>query len=207
MLTLPHRSAPIPMRDHLPAVSPTRELGLGHHASRALDADASRQSYLNDNAQLIHPKLVQLSELIRDIDDAYHRLALIVGARQSGKTALALAMAAQHGTSVLNVNLTLSSLLLDLTSRRRALDAAQLLEDSIPDLPGLIVMDNLEILFDVSLALDPLRLLQGISRNRLVIATWSGKLVDDQLTYAEPGHHEYRSYPTSGLAALYLERT
>jgi hypothetical protein len=57
-----------------------------------------------------------------------------------------------------------------------------------------VVLDNLEILFDRELKQDPLRLLQGISRNRSVVASWNGIVDSGRLLYAEPGHPEYRCY-------------
>jgi hypothetical protein len=39
---------------------------------------------------------------------------------------------------------------------------------------GLVLLDNIELLFDVHLKQDPLRLLQGLSRNKTVVATWNG---------------------------------
>jgi len=39
-----------------------------------------------------------------------------------------------------------------------------------------------------------LRLLQGLSRNLTVVASWNGTIEKGKLTYAEPGHREYKSY-------------
>ncbi|MEN6474686.1 MAG: BREX-3 system P-loop-containing protein BrxF, partial [Syntrophaceae bacterium] len=39
-----------------------------------------------------------------------------------------------------------------------------------------VLLDNIEILFDVSLKQDPLRLLQGLSRNTTLVAAWSGEI-------------------------------
>jgi len=39
-----------------------------------------------------------------------------------------------------------------------------------------VLLDNVEVLFDVSLKQDPLRLLQGLSRNKTVVAAWSGEI-------------------------------
>ena len=57
-----------------------------------------------------------------------------------------------------------------------------------------VILDNLEILFDNALQQDPLRLLQSISRNRAVVASWNGIVNSGRLLYAETGHPEYRSY-------------
>jgi hypothetical protein len=59
----------------------------------------------------------------------------------------------------------------------------------------LVLLDNIEILFDVHLKQDPLRLLQGLSRNKTVVAAWNGSIVDGHMTYAVPDHPEYRRYP------------
>ena len=63
----------------------------------------------------------------------------------------------------------------------------------------LLVLDNLEILFDPDLKQDPLRLLQGISRNRSVLASWNGTYNSGKLLYAESGHPEYRSYDSADV--------
>jgi len=55
----------------------------------------------------------------------------------------------------------------------------------------MVLLDNLEILFDTSLEVEPLRLLQVSSRNRTVVASWNGRFRDGTLTYAEPGHPEF----------------
>ncbi len=67
-----------------------------------------------------------------------------------------------------------------------------------------MVLDNLELLFDVELKQDPLRLLQHISRNRNVVAAWNGHVDGGKLTYAEPGHPEYREYKAKELLLVSL---
>lgn len=59
----------------------------------------------------------------------------------------------------------------------------------------MILLDNIEVIFDIGLKQDPLRLLQGLSRNKTVVAAWNGTIVHDSLTYAAPDYPEYRRYP------------
>ena len=59
----------------------------------------------------------------------------------------------------------------------------------------MVLLDNIEIMFDVAMRQDPLRLLQRLSRNKTVVATWNGNIVDNSLTYAAPTHPEFRRYP------------
>jgi len=86
--------------------------------------------------------------------------------------------------------------MLELTERQRALQLPQILREIVNMASSeIILLDNIEIIFDVGLKQDPLRLLQGLSRNKTVIAAWNGTIVEDSLTYAVPGHSEYRRYP------------
>jgi hypothetical protein len=126
----------------------------------------------------------------------YHRLVLVVGPARSGKTRLLQATAAANGWPLVNLNQRLSERLLDLTQRQRALRVPRLVDDILGATGvGVVLVDNLELLFSPDLAQDPLRLLQGLARNRTVVASWPGVMVGKQLTYAEPSHPEYRRYP------------
>lgn len=127
-------------------------------------------------------------------EGGYYRLVLLVGGSGSGKTAALKSIADEFGTSVVNANLALSSALLELTAKQRSLRLPRILNE-IADTPNdLIILDNLEILFDTDLQQDPLRLLQGLSRNKTVLASWGGSAASGKLSYAESGHPEYRSY-------------
>jgi len=139
--------------------------------------------------------LEEIEELLPALRGQYHRLLLIVGPIGSGKTPLLKALCRQRDFPFLNVNLALSQRLLDLTDRERPLRVHRLLADVIDELLGdVIALDNIELLFDPALQQDPLVCLQGLSRNKTLIATWGGSFVDGVLTYAEPGHPEYRRY-------------
>ena len=105
-------------------------------------------------------------------------------------------VAARTGVLVINVNLELSQRMLELTERQRSRRVPRLLEEITGQADReLIMLDNLEILFNVALKLDPLRLLQGLARHRTVVAAWNGAIEGDYMTYAIPGHSEYRRYP------------
>jgi hypothetical protein len=70
-----------------------------------------------------------------------------------------------------------------------------LLKQVIAAIPGdMVLLDNLEILFDPALEVEPLRLLQSSSRNRTIVASWNGSFQAGTLTYAEPGHPEFNQF-------------
>ena len=131
---------------------------------------------------------------IHTADALCNKLVLIVGEHKSGKTELLRYIATEDNLEVLNINLLLSSELLDMTARQRALHLSRILNDIVDKVQGTLLLDNLEILFDIELKQDPLRLLQNLSRNRVVVASWNGCVSGSKLIYAEINHPEYRDY-------------
>ncbi len=83
--------------------------------------------------------------------------------------------------------------MLDLTELQRALQLPQLFKKIVSGNSGeILLLDNIELLFAASLKQDPLRLLKNISRKITVIAAWNGVFEEGYLSYAKPGHPEYR---------------
>ena len=132
--------------------------------------------------------------------DLYHRLILVVTPPGGGKTTALQDIRDQTGAPLINISLELSRLMLELTGRQRALSVLRLLQKvAVIENSETVLLDNLEILFDVDLKQDPLRLLQDLSRNMTVVAAWSGSIVQGSLIYAKPGHPEYRRYSIQEL--------
>lgn len=125
-----------------------------------------------------------------------HRLIVVVTSTDSMQ-ALPLEKIADHlGFQYLNVNFELSRLLLEVPKQQQPIKVFKLLNDEIirqPVQQGL-VLDHLEILFDIRLRLDPMRCLLDIARRHMVIARWTGAYERGHLIYAEPGHPEYAQY-------------
>jgi hypothetical protein len=133
-----------------------------------------------------------LQEAIQQASTQYFRLVILAGVPGSGKTAVLQSIADSAGCQVVNVNLELSKKMLELTRSQRSRQVEPLLKNLIAAVEGeFILLDNLEILFDTALEVEPLRLLQVSSRNRTIVASWSGTYIGGTLTYAEPGHPEF----------------
>lgn len=149
------------------------------------------------------------NQIIRSIDQAVgllHRLLLVVAPSGTGKTTAILEVEQRTGFPYLNVNLELSRRLLALTERQRALNVARIMDDIVAQYGStVILLDNIELLFDRSLQQDPLRLLEELARNRTVVAAWDGFIDDGHLVYATPDHPEYRRYPAAGLLIVSLK--
>lgn len=155
-------------------------------------------------AEPIHDKI---KRSLQSAEGLYHRLVLLVGETGTGKTGVLRGVAEEFGTSVINVNLALSTELLELTARQRSLRLPGILDQIADKAHAPVVLDNLEILFDKDLKQDPLRLLQGISRNRAVVASWNGTSTGGRLLYAEPGHPEYYSFDSVDALIVGMDGT
>ena len=142
--------------------------------------------------------------LMSHASQLYYRLVLVVGPSGAGKTTAVKAVQKITGAPLKNVSLELSRRMLDLTERQRTLRLPALIDEIAPGEEP-ILLDNTEILFDVSLGHDPLRLLQELSRNKTVVAAWNGTVADGWLLYANPGHPEYRRYPRDDILITQLE--
>ena len=144
-----------------------------------------------------------VSEQVEYANDLYHRLVLVVGTEGRGKTGALREIEARTGTPLVNVSLELSRRMLDLPERQRPLRVQRLLERIVAEIDSdIVLLDNIELLFDPVLRQDPLRLLRGLSRNRTVVAAWSGSIENGNIYYAARGHPEYRRYTTDGILTV-----
>lgn len=147
----------------------------------------------------------QLVQASGAISGAYNRLVLLVAPSGFGKTQTLREFCESSGVPLVNVNLELSLRMLEMTKRQRTLRLPVLFSEVLQGHDGdTIALDNLEILFDRSLQQDPLRLLQGESRNRTLVATWNGQVSGGKLTYADIGHPEYRTCEIDGVEVVIM---
>lgn len=138
----------------------------------------------------------QIMKRAEESAELYYRLILVVAPAGAGKTAALEDVRDRIDAPLININLELSRRMLELTERQRALKLPQILHEIVSnESREITLLDNIEIIFDVDLKQDPLRLLQGLSRNKTVVAAWNGAIGKNSLTYAAPDHPEYRRYP------------
>ena len=138
----------------------------------------------------------QIKKSIRDANNLYQKLILLVGKSGSGKTKILQEISEDLAIPIINVNLEMSYRLLDLPVDKRASTLSRLFSQVINNSESeILLLDNIEILFDKSLQQNPLALLQTNSKNKAMIAAWNGQIERERLIYAMPDHHEYRSYP------------
>jgi len=157
---------------------------------------------------MAEPLADQVMSRINQAAELYHRLIIIAAPAGAGKTAALRDVQKRTSAPLINVNLALSHRMLELTGRRRALQLPRLLVEIVNAFGGdAVLLDNIELLFDVSLKQDPLRLLQGLSRNKTLVAAWNGSVSGGYLTYAATEHPEYRRYVIRDLLIVSPEIT
>ena len=143
----------------------------------------------------------KLEKLVDDITSLNSKLVLLIGPPRSGKTALLAQLSKRRDAPVLNVGAALGRRLLAVPSTRRHLQAAYLMKDLTDETARqrLLLLDNIEMLFDRTLQLNPLDLLKRHAHARRVIAVWPGELRERRLSYATTGHPEHQDYGIDGL--------
>lgn len=143
----------------------------------------------------------KLDHLVDEIASLNSKLVLLIGPPRSGKSRLLARLSERRNAPVLNVGAALGRKLLAIPSTRRHLQVTDLLKDLADEAAcnGLLLMDDIELLFDKSLQLSPLDLLRRHAHARRVIAVWPGELREDRLSYATTGHPEHQDYGIEGL--------
>lgn len=137
----------------------------------------------------------EIQTRIEQVNGRYDKLVLVVGPPESGKTEALLQVAGSAGYPYVSLGLELSRRLLDVPARQRPLQTSNIVGAIVEEThASVVLLDNIELLFDPSLALNPLLLLRRHSRNRVVVAVWPGSVDGNWITYAAPTHREHRRY-------------
>ena len=148
--------------------------------------------------------LAKLERLIGEIGDLNSKLVLLVGASRSGKTKLLRELGTKLNIEPLNVGLELGRRLAATPNNKRGFSAGELLREIADkertDAP--LLPDNLELLFEKNLQINPLDLVKRLAHSKRVVAVWPGELRGDRLIYADMSHPEHRDYSRDGVVVL-----
>ncbi len=103
----------------------------------------------------------------------------------------------------INIGQELSKSLTKLCPEERKDHALELMR-IITDQYESFVISHMEILFTPSLQLNPVRLLQYLSRNRKICFVWPGEMSKKAISYSYPGEPEYFTDNPEELTDTYL---
>lgn len=148
--------------------------------------------------------LAKIERLIGEIDDLNSKLILLVGPSHSGKTQLLRQLGEKLSIAPLNVGLELGRRLAATPNNKRGFSAGELLR-VIADKERTadpLLLDNLELLFEPGLQINPLDLVRRLAHSKRVVAVWPGEMRSGRLIYADMSHPEHRDYSCEGVVVL-----
>lgn len=148
--------------------------------------------------------LARLEQRVAEIGALRSKLLLLVGAPHTGKTALLSEFSVRIDTKILNAGSELGHRLAAVPQKQRHLKAAAALRElaQLCTRNDVLLLDNIELLFDTSLQLDPLDLLKRHALCQRVVAVWPGEFKNKRLIYAGMAHPEHRDYSAAGLVTM-----
>lgn len=135
------------------------------------------------------------NQKIEEAKGKYFRLVLVLSPFADTKTKFLKQTSKSLGYPYINLSMALAGEMVDIPARKRASQILTLLNGIIrAHSEDVVFLDNIEILFLPELKVDPLKALQLISRNKTIVAGWTGEFDGGRLTYANQGHPEFRRY-------------
>lgn len=148
------------------------------------------------------PELDKLERLVEEVGELQSKLILLVG--NGGKTRLLRTLAERLQATPFNIGARLGYRLLATPVADRGFSTGELLREITDSARGdaPLLLDNLEVLFEPSLSINPLDLIKRLAHARRVVAVWPGEMRDDRLLYASIGHPEYRDYSRDGVVVF-----
>ena len=145
--------------------------------------------------------LEELRQRVTAVGALHSKLIMLVGGTEARRAETSMAFAETVGNAPLNVGLALGHALSVVPQKQRPLRTFELLRELVEQYaPGdLLLVSNIELLFDCTLKQDPIDLLKRLAHVRTVVAVWPGEWLASRLSYAPLGHPEHREYGLEGL--------
>lgn len=150
--------------------------------------------------------LKRLQQLVADASQLNSKLVLVVAHPGSGKTALLTEFANSRDIQIINVGSELSNRLVPVASSQRSFEVMGILRDMLSEHShnGVVVLDNIEVMFDAELKINPFDAVKRLAHALTVVVAWPGNFRDGRLLYAKAGHPEHCDVGIDGAIVLEL---
>jgi len=134
-------------------------------------------------------KVTQLQADVARARRAHFRLIWVAGGSPSERTAVLRATAEAENGVFVELGKKLSSLLLEVPVPLRTASVEECFSGCLAGSCGDVTcLDHLEILFEPSLLINPVSLIQGKSRHTILVAAWPGTVAQGYLLFGPPDH-------------------
>lgn len=149
-------------------------------------------------------EMQKLVQQVTSLSDLNAKLLLLVGSVAAPENSILHQLGAKLGVNAINLCLELSRRLAAIPRNNRALMMSEILKEIAchASSQDLLLLENIEILFEPSLQIDPLDILRKLAHSRRVVAVWPGELRGERLVYADISHPEHRDYSREGVVVL-----
>ncbi len=149
-------------------------------------------------------EIQKLEQQVTSLSDLNAKLLLLVGSLDTQVSSILHLLGAKLEVSAINLSLELSGKLAAIPRNNRALMVSEILKEIAFNASSqdLLLLENIEFLFEPSLQIDPLDTLRKLAHSRRVVAVWPGELRGDRLVYADMSHPEHRDYSREGVVVL-----
>ena len=150
--------------------------------------------------------LERLQQVVADAAQLNSKLVIVVANSGSGKTALLTEFAGSRDLPIINVGSELSNLLVPIASSQRSFEVMCILRDMLSPHRnrGVVVLDNIEVMFDAELKINPFDTIKRLAHALTVVVAWPGNFRDGRLLYAKAGHPEHCDVGIDGAIVLEL---
>jgi len=112
-----------------------------------------------------------------------------------------------NAIDIRNVSKYLAERLLVMSRKERKDNVSNLLAGLVNECGSICCFERIGLLFDSSLKIDPLKLLQRAARKKPIVVFWSGDIDASSLSYSKPGRSDYKSYSLNQLQEVQVITT
>lgn len=150
--------------------------------------------------------LERLQQVVADAAQLNSKLVIVVANSGNGKTALLAEFAQSRDLPIINVGRELSNLLVPVASSQRSFEVMGTLRGLLSQHRdrGVVVLDNIEVMFDAELKINPFDTVKRLAHALTVVVAWPGNFRDGRLLYAKVGHPEHCDVGIDGAIVLEL---
>lgn len=147
----------------------------------------------------------ELLESLKRLDFNYYKLILIVNNDSSKLTEFLISFSQENKIKYINLNLELSKKLVEIPIVERWKFINKAIKEIVIDNQfETIILDNIDILFEEHLKIDPILEIKNISKYKKLIVSFNGRVEDKYIIYSIPSEKEYKKYKINEMDFIIL---